>query len=118
MSISSWKTESDYMKHFIENCPMRQYVRRLCVGAGARPFNYWDSSVPAGNPPDDIIVYVEWDIGGVPFKLYKYNSGLNAMLVPGSGSYMVFNDDIRKDFTLVRYFEDEYNRLISYTVGE
>lgn len=106
------------MMHFIENCPFRSHVKRLCVGAGSKPFNYWDSSVPAGKPPDDILVYVEWDIKGVVFKLYKYQSGFTAMMIPDSGSYMVFNEDIRKDFALVRYFEDEYNKLITYVLGD
>jgi hypothetical protein len=106
------------MKHFIENCPMRQNVRRLCVGPGSRPFNHWDSSVPAGTPPDDIMVYVEWAINGTIFKLFKYQRGLNAMLIPGSESYMVFNEDIKKEFTLVQYFEDEYNKLIGYVLGD
>lgn len=119
MSISSLKTESKYMMHLIQNCPKRGNIKRLCAGAGSRPLNYWTSDIPpGGTPPPDIILYVEWELGGLTFKLYKYEHGLNAMCIPGEQSYMIFNDDIRRDFTLVRYFEDEYNNLISYTVGE
>lgn len=99
---------------------MRPYVRRLCVGAGARPFNKWDSSLTTETPPEDIVVYIEWVINGVSFTLFKYIRGLNAIVIKNTdgSSYMVFNDDIRRDFILVRYFEDEYNNLISYTVGD
>ena len=106
------------MMELIQNCPMRHCVRRLCAGVGSRPFNIWNSSAPAPTHPEDIIMYVEWDINGVCFKLFKYKSGLNAMMIPGSGSYMVFNEDIKKEFLLVLYFDEEYNRLISYTVGD
>lgn len=103
---------------FIENCPMRHRVKRLCAGAGSQPFNHWDSSIPSTTPPEDIILYVEWNIDDVTFKLFKYKSGFNAMMIPGSGSYMVFDADIRKEFKLVQYFDEDYNKLISYTVGE
>lgn len=107
------------MMHLIEKCPKRGSIKRLCAGVGSRPFNHWESDIPSVmTPPLDIILYVEWELGGLTFKLYKYQHGLNAMCIPGDQSYMIFNDDIKKDFILVRYFEDEYNNLINYTVGE
>ena len=100
-----------------EGCPKFNNIVTICAGQAALPRNVWNTSIPAGEPPFDIEVYIQWNFSGVPFMLYKYSSGLRAAFCTGSGSYMLFNTEITQDpyGTIRDLMGEEFGKFVEYT---